>query len=67
MKAINGGDTAPKTWQTFFRFEKIFFGQCYYYSFFNTQAMHVKSIIHNSIAMISLKNRYNGGIRTRAF
>jgi hypothetical protein len=29
--------------------------------------MHIKSIEHNSIAVISLKTLYTGGIRTRVF
>jgi hypothetical protein len=33
----------------------------------NTKTMHIKSIIFNIIAMISLKTLYPGGIRTRVF
>jgi hypothetical protein len=35
--------------------------------FFNTQTMHIKSTVHNSIAMTCIKNLYPGGIRTRVF
>jgi hypothetical protein len=33
----------------------------------NAQTIHIKSIIHNRIAMISLKTFYPGGIRTQVF
>jgi hypothetical protein len=35
--------------------------------FFNTQTVHIKSVLHNSSAMFSLKTIYSGGIRTRVF
>jgi hypothetical protein len=37
-------------------------GQYLYFSFFNTQTIHNKPIVHNSIAMISLKTSYSGEI-----
>jgi hypothetical protein len=35
--------------------------------FLNTQTMHIKSIVHNNIAMNSYKILHPGGIRTRVF
>jgi hypothetical protein len=40
---------------------KNIFGPMPLFIFFNTQTMHNKSIVHNSIAMISLKTLYHGG------
>jgi hypothetical protein len=38
------------------------------FQFFDTQTMHIKSIVHNSIAMTSKKSYiYPGGIWTRVF
>jgi hypothetical protein len=49
-----------------FRFKKIYFCQCLtFFSFFNTNTMHIKSIMNNCVAMISLKTLYPGGTRTR--
>jgi hypothetical protein len=40
---------------------EVKFFKIYFFSF-STQTMHIKSRIHNSIAMFSLKNLYPGGI-----
>jgi hypothetical protein len=37
------------------------------FPFFNTQSMHIKSIIHNSIVVYSWKSLFPDGIRTRVF
>jgi hypothetical protein len=43
------------------------FGSLLLFLFINTQATHIKSIIHNSMSVFSLKTSYPGGIRTRVF
>jgi hypothetical protein len=46
-------------------FKKYIFVANAFISPFNTQTMHIKSVIHNSTAMyVSLKTLYPGGIRT---
>jgi hypothetical protein len=45
----------------------IFWGQMPLFLFFNTQTMHIKSIVHNTIALTSFKTLHPGRIRTRVF
>jgi hypothetical protein len=47
--------------------KKIFCGRCLYFSFFNTQTMHIKSFYTQQQCYVSLKTLYPGGIRTRVF
>jgi hypothetical protein len=42
-------------------------GQCLYFSSKRTQTMQIKSITHNSIAMLFLKTFQPGGIRSQVF